>query len=237
MRLDSLRQRQKDLVTEGRTLAELGEQRTPRSPRAWGWTVVVVRLVDDLDAFPTRVGMDRTPRVCGSGGMRRSPRAWGWTGPEVIVQVQRLAFPTRAGMDRWYASASGMRMSVPHARGDGPIEMVRGADGKMRSPRAWGWTEPHRRSTPPTGAFPTRVGMDRRHRLSQDRPAGVPHARGDGSSHAAGQARKHSRSPRGDGPSSGERRGDAIYSRGGSGVYCAVCVHDSAASSGRGSCS
>ncbi len=70
-----------------------------RSPRTWGWTVVLDGLDEFLIAFPTHVGMDRCCSGVGSGarcvphargdGPRwsayrserwwRSPRTWGWT--------------------------------------------------------------------------------------------------------------------------------------------------------------
>ena len=91
-----------------------------RSPRVWGWTAG--QRVDDrrAGAFPTGVGMDRSPQVtfwagfsvphgCGDGPTHaavalayvlRSPRVWGWTAHAPAERPGRFAFPTGVGMDR-----------------------------------------------------------------------------------------------------------------------------------------
>ena len=55
----------------------------------------------DYIVFPTRVGVDRTPRL---------PR---YTDCNV--------FPTRVGVDRVYTLSSRHRVRFPHTRGGGPV--------------------------------------------------------------------------------------------------------------------
>ncbi len=114
---------------------------------------------------------DRVPHARGGGPLYVrnghatdpcSPRAWGWTvfvekyGPEPAV------FPTRVGVDRRDERRGVAALSVPHARGGGPMSHGSLIGLPSCSPRAWGWT-----GLPPSWprqipVFPTRVGVDRR---------------------------------------------------------------------------
>ena len=185
---------------DGPVYAGRPENTMGRSPRAWGWTVAT-RAVQPLPVeVPTRVGMDRGccdrarcgsrgPHARGDGplgtGVRpgeamRSPRAWGWTAPRPHALAGQAEVPTRVGMDRRCGSSTPATSRGPHARGDGPGEIVLDRDIPARSPRAWGWTG-HRRSRLSRDAeVPTRVGMDRRFGRGPAWRLGGPHARGDG---------------------------------------------------------
>ncbi len=152
----------------------------PFSPRAWGWTGGVARLIHGPQVFPTRVGMDRLPPshhlcnrrfphargdgpdrfLCLSGRLAFSPRAWGWTGRRATLPPRQARFP--------------------HARGDGPYAEYVVEKPIRFSPRAWGWTGYKAPQTTPEPVFPTRVGMDRRHRAPPSNLCRFPHARGDG---------------------------------------------------------
>ena len=170
------------------------------SPRAWGWTGRPAVPADFPDVFPTGVGMDRNrSRTCpvylcvphgrGDGpppstDFRNvgacSPRAWGWT-----VRVLRRGrgasvFPTGVGMDRRRRRRAASRSSVPHGRGDGPVQPASVSSSSTCSPRAWGWTASSGNGEAPVAVFPTGVGMDRYRRASPNRGTGVPHGRGDG---------------------------------------------------------
>ena len=90
------------------------------SPPAWGWSVECFYLDQQMEVFPTRVGMVRFwplflplrtgfPHPRGDGpvfphvGAHRhkfSPPAWGWS--ETVASYQRPGgvFPTRVGMVR-----------------------------------------------------------------------------------------------------------------------------------------
>ncbi len=146
-----------------------------RSPRTWGWTGEGRAGLGHGQAFPTHVGMDRSPRRLGPGGWcvphargdgpkhrsstrpprERSPRTWGWTARWSQHRPAASAFPTHVGMDR----------GAHPGRDQG-------------------------------GAFPTHVGMDRYRSAERPRAAGVPHARGDGPEVASSLLSSQWRSPR-----------------------------------------
>ncbi len=171
-----------------------------RSPRTWGWTDEEAPGSPIREAFPTHVGMDRwalamqaqvigVPHARGDGPreravngspMGRSPRTWGWTAADMEPDSTPSAFPTHVGMDRRRCRLFHFLPRVPHARGDGPPEVLRGRTYKVRSPRTWGWTGLGVTAVDLSGAFPTHVGMDRLGCSARTRLSGVPHARGDG---------------------------------------------------------
>ena len=110
------------------------------SPRAWGWT-------------------DNAGEIAAKRVM--SPRAWGWTG---LIKRERTwvdDVPTRVGVDRKRPSGRSITSGCPHARGGGPVDGWKGSDGKMMSPRAWGWTGRQSQRRLPSVDVPTRVGVDR----------------------------------------------------------------------------
>ena len=173
---------------------------TSRSPRTWGWTEAVHNRNEVRAAFPTHVGMDRqnrpgsgdsarVPHARGDGpggGLmvnaqaQRSPRTWGWTYRSPCQPSLLLAFPTHVGMDRRGPQLDPATPGVPHARGDGPVQVALEQRSPERSPRTWGWTGVAAIPSQRARAFPTHVGMDR---LVEERAAAggrVPHARGDG---------------------------------------------------------
>ena len=70
--------------------------------------------------------------------------------------------------------------SRPHARGDGPFQVISTATWSRQAPRTWGWTGRGRADNRSLSAGPTHVGMDRASRLSDRSTGRRPHARGDG---------------------------------------------------------
>ncbi len=115
-----------------------------------------------------------------ANGLERSPRTWGWTAWWKKGQPQVAAFPTHVGMDRRGLGGDPWHSSVPHARGDGPINQYIVSLEFKRSPRTWGWTVPGLGGCRRRRAFPTHVGMDRSPRAYGNSWVSVPHARGDG---------------------------------------------------------
>src|SRR5208337_3567506 len=114
------------------------------SPRAWGWSVLIVLWRNDQDVLPTCVGMvrvswptdrnmTRSPHVRGDGPpaweLERtrgwfSPRAWGWSGNFFRVEWDLTVLPTCVGMVRRETAASGRGDCSPHVRGDGPTDAL-----------------------------------------------------------------------------------------------------------------
>ncbi len=170
------------------------------SPRAWGWSEDDVHEMQLGNVLPTCVGMVRTydvvlepfgrsPHVRGDGpgrpgfqGKTRlfSPRAWGWSAAAGICSYAEIVLPTCVGMVRVRTAPVPIGCRSPHVRGDGPVrERSCIALGEF-SPRAWGWSDPHKPAGSPRDVLPTCVGMVRH---VPRRPAGVPrspHVRGDG---------------------------------------------------------
>ncbi len=131
---------------------------TSYSPHAWGWTGATLCLDCAKIVFPTRVGMDRSPRTAAA---QYSPHAWGWTDRRPSDLFHGVVFPTRVGMDRRGSAALWVTPRIPHTRGDGPWEAwCLGRDPKY-SPHAWGWTADDNGNIVWCEVFPTRVGMDR----------------------------------------------------------------------------
>ena len=145
------------------------------SPRAWGWT-------DELIHSPP--------------WNTESPRAWGWTGRRRDQGDRILGIPTRVGMDRRHRRRRGGRRWNPHARGDGPGYVEPEDCSWMESPRAWGWTGPHRAHAASQHGIPTRVGMDRDLGPRSRNALRNPHARGDGPRPSAARSVGLSESPR-----------------------------------------
>src|SRR5437870_3316621 len=83
-------------------------------------------------------------------------------------------------MDRICRRGGASQPRVPHARGDGPVEETGRVFHDVCSPRAWGWTVVLGVVLVHGRVFPTRVGMDRYHALTESLIWRVPHARGDG---------------------------------------------------------
>ena len=109
-----------------------------------------------------------------------SPHAWGWTGNCRAPNSPSNVFPTRVGMDRCRPGLATRSSGFPHTRGDGPVKEWSASKQPMFSPHAWGWTVLDDFPSLIGRVFPTRVGMDRRHRVAASRRPGFPHTRGDG---------------------------------------------------------
>src|SRR2546425_893400 len=90
-----------------------------------------------------------------------SPRAWGWSDQLVVWHGRLRVFPTRVGMVRPGIAARVGCRRFPHARGDGPVAVLRAVKLGKFSPRAWGWSVEKPRSELAVVVFPTRVGMVR----------------------------------------------------------------------------
>ncbi len=95
-----------------------------------------------------------------------------------IVPIE--VFPTRVGMDRRMRPPQPHQNCIPHTRGDGPRLPTFYYVRHTYSPHAWGWTEPVHYRFHPRPVFPTRVGMDREHRMEVPDYTRIPHTRGDG---------------------------------------------------------
>ena len=57
------------------------------------------------------------------------------------------------------ASMAGPLASLPHERGDGPVDDGPLPEVETSSPRAWGWSAVLDRCLLPESVFPTSVGM------------------------------------------------------------------------------
>ena len=190
---------------DGPASARPPQQLRMRSPQAWGWPAQGARDVLDLLAFPTGVGMARTPHRCNfgtgrvphrrgdgpavrSGELRplpRSPQVWGWPGAALATDARREVFPTGVGMARRPNQAQNAAPGVPHRCGDGPIRgaMERGLH--LCSPQVWGWPAIRHRAGRGAGVFPTGVGMARFAAKHSGQQQCVPHRCGDGPTLAA----------------------------------------------------
>jgi len=109
-----------------------------------------------------------------------SPQTWGWTVRFTHSTKLPIVFPTDVGMDRFSELPNAQYLSVPHRRGDGPVEFIQGRSVTSCSPQTWGWTEYFGTTGSDITVFPTDVGMDRRKKCQEQRVNSVPHRRGDG---------------------------------------------------------
>jgi len=138
-----------------KTMQEVGEY----SPHAWGWTYYQKMSLVFPIVFPTRVGMDH--------GIDRN------------LSIG-IVFPTRVGMDRCSTKGRWRSSSIPHTRGDGPLNVIYLIPSYQYSPHAWGWTVFSQSTEAGRCVFPTRVGMDLLINGDEIIRESIPHTRGDG---------------------------------------------------------
>src|SRR6266576_727631 len=149
---------------DGPQLTDLAHSFGEFSPRAWGWSAWNTWPIYGVSVLPTRVGMVRFWRYCGSkpcgsphargdGPVPHksltltemfSPRAWGWSAHSRDARRRLRVLPTRVGMVRLRSYPRLRSRRSPHARGDGPRSLWRLAGTIAFSPRAWGWSGQHR---------------------------------------------------------------------------------------------
>ena len=91
-----------------------------------------------------------------------------------------FVLPTRVGMVRPSMRQHQAILRSPHARGDGPFEIISSALRRVFSPRAWGWSGNRERVPISLLVLPTRVGMVRIRERVGPWQYSSPHARGDG---------------------------------------------------------
>ena len=128
--------------------------------------------------------------------MLLSPRTWGWSGPGLCTGSGGAVVPTHVGMVRAKRRRAVGRRCCPHARGDGPQNLIVPFSFKKLSPRTWGWSEINLWTRKTIEVVPTHVGMVRRQHVSLSNNARCPHARGDGPSVIADFTRQKELSPR-----------------------------------------
>ena len=169
------------------------------SPHAWGWTAHRWRYGRGARVFPTRVGVDPSPRPCTvrrrsfphtrGGGPHRprlqtslqsfSPHAWGWTDVQTAITGKHRVFPTRVGVDRKRRRRSRPCACFPHTRGGGPHPSIVLCCQYRFSPHAWGWTDVFTQLASIEGVFPhTRGGGPSRDAEEFSWAAFSPHAWG-----------------------------------------------------------
>ena len=88
-----------------------------------------------------------------------SPRPWGWSAVSQASGTQRIVFPTPVGMVRLIVDPVFVKVSFPHARGDGPSLKLIKTNVFMFSPRPWGWSAIEGLIDFFIEVFPTPVGM------------------------------------------------------------------------------
>ena len=98
----------------------------------------------------------------------------------LLSQLQQMVFPTHVGMVREATLDYGLKLRVPHTRGDGPIYDLSGNNYHGCSPHTWGWSGELMRELNIGMVFPTHVGMVRITQTQFILCVGVPHTRGDG---------------------------------------------------------
>ena len=111
-----------------------------------------------------------------------SPRPWGWSGLRCWRRSPGTVFPTPVGMARRSPLPVFPPPRFPHARGDGPLPRLGGADLSTYSPRPWGWSADPGNQRHLCRVFPTPVGMARSPICVGRVSRCIPHARGDGPS-------------------------------------------------------
>ena len=130
---------------DGRKPEKPPNWRKTLSPRAWGWSVLLLSCLLVIFVIPSPMGMVRTPvvfpRRWGSYPRARgdgprgwlessahvpfSPRPWGWSVRHILVGRGNSVFPAPVGMVRKLRLTTFSPTCFPRARGDGPKQMER----------------------------------------------------------------------------------------------------------------
>src|SRR5690625_1264407 len=143
----------------------------------------------DRSALSTRLRVDSEPHARGDGPRNdvadplaggRAPRTWGWTVHVGVWVLGVQPSPTHVGMDRLLNRSGFLGRPEPHARGDGPPQLLGARRVWRRAPRTWGWTDGACVGVVGAAPSPTHVGMDRRTGLDRGAPGRRPHAGRDG---------------------------------------------------------
>src|SRR5699024_379263 len=137
----------------------------------------------DRRSYSVRGGCGAEPHARGDGptvpawvwsGRPRAPRTWGWTVHVGVWVLGGEPSPTPVGMDRRLSRSGCLGRPEPHARGDGPPQLLGARRVWRRAPRTWGWTDGACVGVVGAAPSPTHVGMDRRTGLDRGAPGRRP---------------------------------------------------------------